>query len=847
MYQLDNLVETLNGSDKTTRHFDFYQDGSLEEIRKLEPVAASMLARVNALIEEWPDQMVLMDIQERCLALLSVPSTTPIAKMLTYLDALLSKIEDWENYASKETSLRSFQSQYIEIIVSWRRLELYSWARLLEVQEAKFCEPVADWWFRFYETAVRAAVAMQADGATTADEAQQYLHTLVGLLETFFSASPIGQFSKRLDLVLSFARLCKVVAASTSTLVSHVSAILFNVHQFYSRKGAEMLNHLAAERKNLEREVQDVLRLASWKDVNIYALRQSAQKSHRQLHKIVRKLRALLDKPASNFLNTTTRQSGQIQNSTTVSLPIALPMRELAALPATLPALPEGTPAAIVHLDVTVDRLRTILTKQNVELAAAATRTVDDLTSTIIDRADTLRKEEAKGDSKEAIAKAVGAVTDRKRKALSDLLKELKRIGLSPRPAPSTLARQQNSAQLYETPPLVAAEPDDLLMATIESINTYFYRNLGRLPSLRQTPSMHHEDISSHNFQTAVGSIQSCFALIVDDRRLLQVAMDHHAKAAKFASTAAAVLESGLATQQNSISLDRVDAILHATYQLQHVLRECEATARRHVLLAKHVSDAEGLKSLASAVSSIENALPARLQALECAREQLSGCQFTSLRSAESLIAAQGAWVEVCSDLDAILSSHPRLAYLLEPVIAWTSTTWASIVHDERSAAADEKSPAESVVAHAALIGSLLVVIQGVDGEAPAPVAKEDDDFDDAGLKQAAMHMQQKLVRFRLPDVMDHLQAFMRSCGPNTSTASEILLARCVPAHRDLASVLSLQSEANHVTCSTYGQGDARTASVLVPARAAYLRLFRLASLSPQVLPRLGRIDAHAC
>ena len=779
VYQLNSHVDTLSGSDKSTRHFDFYQDGSLEEIRKLEPIATSMLARVNALIEEWPDQMVLVDIQERCLALLGVPSTTPIAKMLTYLDALLSKIEDWENYASKETSLRSFQSQYIEIIVSWRRLELYSWARLLEVQEAKFCEPVADWWFRFYETALRAAVAMQGDRATTADDAQQYLHTLVGLLETFFSASPIGQFSKRLDLVLSFARLCKVFSTSSNTLVKHVSAILFNVHQFYSRKGAEMLDHLAAERKKLEREVQDVLRLASWKDVNIYALRQSAQKSHRQLHKIVRKLRTLLDKPASNFLNTTTRQSGHIQDGATVSVPVALPMRELASLPASSLALPEGTPAAIVHLDVTVARLRTVLAKQNVELAAAAITAVDEMTSTIIDRTDKLRKEEAKGDSKDAIAKAVGAVADRKRKALSDLLKELKRIGLSPRPAPSTLARQQNSAQLYETPPLVAAEADDQLMATIESINTYFYRNLGRLPSLRQSPSMHHDDISSHTFQTAVGSIQSCFALIVDDRRLLQGAMQQYAGIARFTSSGAAVLEDGLATQQNSISLDRLDTILHATYQLQHVLRECEATARRHVLLTENANDSDGLKSLASAVGSIESALTARIPALEGAWSQLSGCRFTSLGSAESLVAIQGAWKDVSSGLDANLSSHPRLAYLLEPVIAWTSARSASIVHDDELAVANDKSLAEDVSAHTALIGSLLVVIQGVDGEATAPALKEDGDFDEAGLKRAASHMQEKLVRFRLPEITDHLQAFMRACALNASPASQILLARC--------------------------------------------------------------------
>lgn len=80
-----------------------------------------------------------------------------------------------------------------------------------------------------------------------------------------------------------------------------VSQILFNIHGFYDNFTANVTAYLKAERSRIEKDVQNLIKLASWKDVNVYALRQSAIRSHHQLYKSVRKLRAILQKPASDF------------------------------------------------------------------------------------------------------------------------------------------------------------------------------------------------------------------------------------------------------------------------------------------------------------------------------------------------------------------------------------------------------------------------------------------------------------------------------------------------------------------------------------------------------------------
>ena len=60
--------------------------------------------------------------------------------------------------------------------------------------------------------------------------------------------------------------------------------------------------HIAQQRETLDREIADYVKLATWKDVNVFALKQSAQKTHTYLHKSLRKFREILRQPADPLL-----------------------------------------------------------------------------------------------------------------------------------------------------------------------------------------------------------------------------------------------------------------------------------------------------------------------------------------------------------------------------------------------------------------------------------------------------------------------------------------------------------------------------------------------------------------
>lgn len=329
-YRIRTLVELSQVAAPTTGieaiQRDFYNEPDVRETAKAVPILLALSARLASLVETWPEQMVLQNLRERCEAVLSLSSKSSVANVLTSIEALLVHTEDWETYASKEHSIVIGRTAITNLIVEWRRLELTCWSRLLSTVQDRFGDPVATWWFRFYETTIRGAPGVDSDSEEAPLQTPaEYYRDLVSLLDSFLATSSLGQFGARLQLVLSFARLAarlgeegpqievrralsvvrspltRVQAMEGAAALRTVSRLMLNIYGFYDQFSPRVKSFLHAERARIDKDVQNLIKLASWKDVNVYALKQSAIRSHHQLYKSVRKLRAVLQKPASDF------------------------------------------------------------------------------------------------------------------------------------------------------------------------------------------------------------------------------------------------------------------------------------------------------------------------------------------------------------------------------------------------------------------------------------------------------------------------------------------------------------------------------------------------------------------
>jgi midasin len=517
-FQLRLLHEQHKSTESTSTlssdNFDFYHDTRVVEVEKAAGYVRSMSVRLGELIEEWPDQMVLQHLRDRCETILRLPLSSPIAQVLTSLEQLLLQSEDWEMYANRHNSLRTYRESLITTIVAWRRLELTCWSTLLQVQSLSFEDQAGEWWPTLYNACIRGALAAAQD--EEAITLEHYLDSLVPLVDHFLISSPLGQFARRLSLVQSFDRFTLAIAPTVSTAerdaLYRVQLILRTTCDYYGQFSSNIAASLLAQRSALEKDVRAFIKLASWKDINVQALKASAVRTHHQLYKVIRKFREIMRQPIAQHIQTPPKELH------VAALPLPLVAFESASASRYDACLPRtahvGASAQTKNLPNTLSifvdlALHRILPTQATHDAVIA----DNLATTIIERAEALAKEAMPVDippEKKTLAQK--NLLTRKRKAWTDMLKELKRVGFSSAVKPDVLERQRSLRWLREQHTVTSN--------MTFGMETYFQKLQTVLPDLRLSVVDHHADISSRDMNRAMMFVESSFSVALQARNM---------------------------------------------------------------------------------------------------------------------------------------------------------------------------------------------------------------------------------------------------------------------------------------------------------------------------------------
>ncbi|CAG8713751.1 1946_t:CDS:1, partial [Scutellospora calospora] len=201
--------------------------------------------------------------------------------------------------------------------------------------------------------------------------------------------------------------------------------------------------------------------IASWKDVNIYALKQSAQKTHRHLSKCIRKYRDVLDKPITDIIASCQMDlskcqfksdSSNITEYFTCKCPedwisniIPVDSSEtILELQITLSKKILPAPDRFINIDKTLEKLRYYCLNEILLCKPICKKPIlDNFATEIITRIKTLQEETncIINKDKRNYIKNLKLV---KKKSLVDLLKELKRIGLHVYPNTKIIKQQQD-------------------------------------------------------------------------------------------------------------------------------------------------------------------------------------------------------------------------------------------------------------------------------------------------------------------------------------------------------------------------------------------------------------------
>ena len=511
-YQSLLLKDRLDWLRRPGNEGEFYQGSNVREVSRVTPIVRSLRDRLSQLIIEWPDQMVLQHLRDTCNVVLTLPLTNPLPRVLASVERLLLQTDDWEMYANRENTLVQFRQKLTQLIVDWRRLELACWKSLLETERLDFVSSVADWWFQLYETLIRGSYAA-AEQSHSGDPAfLQYLDSVVPLVDQFMQTAPLGQFQARVELLHAFEHHLRILSqqdeVSRRVEFERVARILHHTRNHYRQFSATVEERFSQDRATQEGDIQGFIKLASWRDTNVRALQQSAQKTHHKLYKSIRKFREILRQPVSDLFGVIGPSDSERKPVTLENHPVPSNRRS--------PSFPEVPTwyvkarrlSGINHTFTRFDHLLShdlhgFITNSSPkhidQLAVELILTSEDLAKVTV--SSSLPQEKRRKDSK--------ALLVRKKKAFSDHLKELKRSGLSSNVRPEVLSQNRSQRWVREQP--ILSGPDNWTTWSTKG-EGYFYRVASLLPEVRLAAGRHHQDITNYEYQRATGLLESAFS-----------------------------------------------------------------------------------------------------------------------------------------------------------------------------------------------------------------------------------------------------------------------------------------------------------------------------------------------
>jgi midasin len=508
--RLDSLA-----ASRDSKLYNFYFDANLIEAKKFVQLVHRIRQRYRTIHEALEiDHATVLDVLRSCDEALAFRHVDPVAKFITKAEKLHEYMHAWQPLAKRDLRAPELFDELTGLLVSWRQLELTTWARLFNVEVEKCRKDAKSWFFVAFETIIVASESIK-DMETMKDHAK----ALLKILESFFFTTNLGQFEQRLKLLEQLREHIGMLNAGTGAF-EPVYRALGHFVDLFSRYERQVQEHLTKGRQALEKDIHDVIKLASWKDTTIQALKQSAKTSHRKLTKLVRKFRALLNQPLSGILN-----AGILEQNFTVMPPLMesgyITRTPLLAQHCEdhVPGWTER-PTRFKNLTTTVALMRnlTLPGTECVDGAIYIESFITDLDTTIVQlqkATPAILTEENKED--------VQHLKTRKRKLYADTMKELRQMGVVSNLGSDILAKQDELSIVLANLPSkpVQDSPNG------EGSEYYLHKSLNIMNQVRNVYKEHSGDLTSNDVSRSIGYLEGLLHAVIKQRGQLSRAKDN--------------------------------------------------------------------------------------------------------------------------------------------------------------------------------------------------------------------------------------------------------------------------------------------------------------------------------
>jgi midasin len=686
---LNDEIEALSPNATVPESYNFYTDANLPESRKLVSLVHQIQARFRELqaVDEIGHMQPLADVLASCNELLQFRHIEPLAKIITKVEKVHGFMHEWQfgGWASRANSALTLYDNITATIVSWRRLELSTWAKLFDMETNTCDDDARSWWFVAYQVVVAAPLQISLSN----DELKSYAQKLLKDLEAYFSTAIIGQFVQRLQLLKQLQKHLELVVMDFPAM-SIILGALTNFISLYSRYEKPVHESLKKGRVALEKAMRDVLLLASWKDTNIVALRDSAKRSHHKLFKIVRKFRALLGQPMESILKQGLPDEASSEAEQSVyEAPFHFPTVDPSALTLCAASVPNWSQKSKRFINVSKTVSMMADASQISSSAIEGSIYLDSFLVNIITSTAELQKATPSiltEDNKDTVKH----LKSRKRKLFADTLKELRQMGIKYNLGVDALAKQDSLS-------LVLASTDVLHEACVQGVEYYFHKAIDIAPRAREAARQHSEDLSSAEVARSTGFLEGLLQLLISQHNCLSVAVEGMEKLQAIVRMAEVLWAPDAYEIRNAMGSSNHGKVLK---WLPNILAVAMDLIRIHAKMSK-IDSQVVLDGIAKYHDQFSGFLR-QFDALAKLPVDLLSTERYALQNA-----AKTATEQLSLELEQTMDRRPDLAFVLKQI-----STWASVTTIPTTAISSQQSIAELDQKLSMVCDSVLVAIE---------------------------------------------------------------------------------------------------------------------------------------
>ena len=655
---LGDYQKELGNAPTTQSYYNFYTDKNPREAKELLTVVERLEARFFALQQAWPEHATIGDVLKTSRELLDIPRAATVARLLTKAEQLHGFVYEWQAVASREYSAAILYEQLTSILLRWRHLELSTWARLLDMEDKKCRDDVDAWWFVTYEIIIAAPMSIIVDGQDLCPHTEHLIATLIEEITT----TSLGHFNLRLQLINLFVGQVDLISKKFHEM-RRISNALRNFLSFYRRFTNSVDEIIHKGRQSFERELKEILLLASWKDTNINALRDSAKRSHHKLFKVIRKYRALLAQSAEQTLQHWVPSSTHLSPRQVLST-IRSTFVDTAALRVCKESLPGWAtkPPRLRHPEITANNMAKICALPPGAIGAVSH--LNEYAAELVANIETLRSETPSSLNRDSDS-VVKNLRTRKRKLLNDTLKDMRQMGFKSNIASDILTKQSSLSSILAS---CSACSSSQAVDSMSMADLCLNQVLDHLPEIRNTK--YSEDLSHEEATRSVGYLESCLAILLRQRATLASGFSELSAIKDVVDLMQSLQTSNVYSLEKD-SEDRKQERRQVTDRIQWLPAlldtGCDILEKHGILGA--IDNTAAIEALTAwkhkifAVITAEKSLPKLPQGL------------TSTQHAQTYREARNILEELQGDLKARAEEHPKLSFVLHHIELWTEFT----------------------------------------------------------------------------------------------------------------------------------------------------------------------------